>query len=112
MNAGERRSKRSRRGSAEVRAGAGHTLWQLKLRIVEALGVHPRNALVHVMRAGGWTQLDADTASLAGAGPCLHPYLTSSWPFLVVTFLGCLPSRCMARQACMHARYAVRKMGV
>ena len=67
--AGERRSKRARRGSAQVRLGAGNSLWELKLRLVEALGVHPGNALVHVLRDGRWARLERDDASLAGARP-------------------------------------------
>ena len=71
--AGERRSKRARRGAAEVRASCGLSLWELKLRIFEALGVHPRNALLHVLRGGRWAQLEGDEASLAGASLHARP---------------------------------------
>ena len=68
--AGARRSKRARRGAAEVKLSSGHRLWDLKLRVLEALGVHPRNALVHVLRAGRWAPLQGDDeASLAGVLP-------------------------------------------
>ena len=50
-----------------MRLGAANSLWELKLRLVEALGVHPANALVHVLRGGRWALLERDDASLAGA---------------------------------------------
>ncbi len=67
--AGERRSKRVRRGKAAVTVSALNTLWDLKLRILEALSVHPRNADVYCLASGKWTKLDNDDASLAGALP-------------------------------------------
>lgn len=74
--AGERKSKRARKGRAPVRVGAAHTLWDLKLRILEALEVHPRNAAVHAWRGGAWQALAPDSATLAGA-PCV-PLLAKS----------------------------------
>lgn len=59
-----------RRGKAVVTASALHTLWDLKLRILEALSVHPRNADVYCLAAGKWAKLDNDDASLAGARTC------------------------------------------
>jgi hypothetical protein len=56
-----------RRGKATVTASALHTLWDLKLRILEALSVHPKNADVYCLASGMWTKLDNDDASLAGA---------------------------------------------
>lgn len=66
---GERKSKRARKGRAPVPASSRHTLWDLKLRILEALDVHPRNAAVHAWRSGSWQALGPDEATLAGVGP-------------------------------------------
>ncbi len=46
-----------------------NTLWDLKLRILEALSVHPRNADVYCLAHSKWTKLDNDEASLAGTRP-------------------------------------------
>ena len=66
---GERKSKRARKGRAPVPASSRHTLWDLKLRILEALDVHPRNAAVHAWRSGAWQALGPDEATLAGGAP-------------------------------------------
>ena len=42
--------QRARRGRAAVEASAAETLWTVKLRALEHLGVHPRNADVYVLR--------------------------------------------------------------
>lgn len=55
-----------RRGKATVTVSALNTLWDLKLRILEALSVHPRNADVYCLASGKWAKLDNDDASLAG----------------------------------------------
>lgn len=68
---GERKSKRARKGRAPVPASSLHTLWDLKLRILEALDVHPRNAAVHAWRSGSWQALGPDEATLAGGGTWL-----------------------------------------
>ena len=52
-------------------ASSRHTLWDLKLRILEALDVHPRNAAVHAWRSGSWQALGPDEATLAGGDPVL-----------------------------------------
>ena len=64
--AGERRSKRARRGEAEVKVSSSNTLWDFKLRLVEALSIHPKNAEVHIRLGGAWQKLTNDEASLAG----------------------------------------------
>lgn len=43
LRAAERRSKRSRRNRRPVRVSCGDSLASLKLRVFEALGVHPKN---------------------------------------------------------------------
>jgi len=65
--AGERKSKRARKGRAPLRVSAAHTLWDLKLRVLEALDVHPANAEVHAWQRGAWAALGPDEATLAGA---------------------------------------------
>ena len=70
-NAGERRSKRARRGEAEVKVSSSNTLWDFKLRLVEALSIHPKNADVHIRLCGTWQKLANDDASLAGEGQLL-----------------------------------------
>jgi len=64
--AGERRSKRARRGEAEVKVSSSNTLWDFKLRLVEALNIHPKNADVHIRLGNTWQKLTQDEASLAG----------------------------------------------
>ena len=66
--AGERRSKRVRRGEAEVKASSCNTLWDFKLRLVEALNIHPRNAEVHIRVGDAWQKLSNDEETLAGNG--------------------------------------------
>ena len=44
----ERKSKRARKGRAPLTVDSCHTLEQLKLRILEAIDVHPRNAQLFV----------------------------------------------------------------
>lgn len=61
LYAGERRSRRSRRGRAALRVSAATTLQALKKQIAQELGVHPLNAIVHICRSDGrWHQLDKD----------------------------------------------------
>ena len=52
----ERKSKRARKGRAPVTVDSSHTLEQLKLRILEAINVHPRNAqlFVRCVVRGAW----------------------------------------------------------
>lgn len=59
---GERRSKRARRGRSSLAVSSGDTLSKLKLRVFEALEVHPRNAALHLRGR----LLDDDDATLAG----------------------------------------------
>ena len=54
-----------------MQASSLHTLWDLKLRILEALDVHPRNAAVHAWRSGSWQALGPDEATLAGVATSL-----------------------------------------
>src|SRR4051794_19584477 len=61
--AGERRSRRARRGRAPLTVSSDETLAGLKLRVLEALGVDPRNAALHVRGR----LLENDDATLAGA---------------------------------------------
>ena len=68
--AGERRSKRVRRGEAEVKASSSNTLWDFKLRLVEALNIHPRNAEVHIRVGDAWQKLTNDEETLAGDCGC------------------------------------------
>lgn len=65
-HAGERRSKRVRRGEAEVKVSSSNTLWDFKLRLVEALNIHPKNADVHIRVGATWQKLTNDEATLAG----------------------------------------------
>jgi hypothetical protein len=48
---GERKSKRARKGRAPLAVDSSSTLAALKLRIFEAVGVHPRNAVLFVRGA-------------------------------------------------------------
>ena len=59
---GERRSRRARRGRAPLTVASDELLQGLKLRVLEALGVDPRNAAVYVRGR----LLDNDDATLAG----------------------------------------------
>lgn len=82
-DAGERRSKRARRGEAEVKVSSGNTLWDFKLRLVEALSIHPKNADVHIRIGGAWQKLTNDEASLAGEGHLLATPMSSNRPAYV-----------------------------
>jgi hypothetical protein len=55
----ERKSKRARKGRAPVTVDSSHTLEQLKLRILEAIDVHPRNAQLFVRCVVCWGKLGA-----------------------------------------------------
>ena len=44
-----RKSKRARKGRAPLRVDSGDTLRQLKMKILETLGLHPDNADVGVL---------------------------------------------------------------
>ena len=69
--AGDRKSKRARKGRAPVKVSADDTIRVLKLKIVQTLNVHPQNALIHVHRQGKWQVLDGDPeAKLAGDCTC------------------------------------------
>ncbi|KAK9803279.1 hypothetical protein WJX72_005931 [[Myrmecia] bisecta] len=68
--AGERKSRRARKGRAPLQVSSTMTLHALKLALVEALGVHPLNAAVYIKRCPPgrtecWEELDADEATLA-----------------------------------------------
>ena len=66
-----------------MRVSSLHTLWDLKLRILEVLEVHPKNAVVHAWRGNHWLALTPDTATLAGlprAEPLVCSGLTSCPP--------------------------------
>ncbi len=45
---GERKSKRARKGRAPLRLDCAMTLGTLRLKIFEALDVHPKNAQLYV----------------------------------------------------------------
>jgi hypothetical protein len=60
-----------RRGKATVTLSALNTLWDLRLRIVEALSVHPKNAVVYCRSGDRWKLLEKDEATLAGGRPLL-----------------------------------------
>jgi hypothetical protein len=61
----ERKSRRARRGRAPLAVDGATTLAALRLRLLEALGVHPRNARLFLRGA----RLDAeDSATLAELG--------------------------------------------
>ena len=80
---GERRSKRARRGEAEVKVSSSNTLWDFKLRLVEALNIHPKNADVHIRLGGTWQKLTNDDATLAGEGQLpilIHLCERWQWP--------------------------------
>ena len=59
-----------------MKVSSSNTLWDFKLRLVEALSIHPKNADVHIRLDGTWQKLTNDEASLAGEGyllACLCP---------------------------------------
>ncbi len=64
--AGDRKSKRARKGRAPVKVSADDTIHDLKLKIVQTLNVHPQNALVHLFRQNQWQPVSDDKCSLAG----------------------------------------------
>lgn len=66
FSAGDRKSKRARKGRAPVKVSALETIHELKLKIVQTLSMHPQNAALHVYRAGTWQLVDDDSATLAG----------------------------------------------
>ena len=67
--AGDRKSKRARKGRAPIKVSADDKVHDLKLKIVQTLNVHPENALLHVFREGQWQVLGDDVdARLAGNG--------------------------------------------
>ena len=53
-----------------MKVSSSNTLWDFKLRLVEALNIHPKNADVHIMLSGVWQQLTKDEATLAGECSC------------------------------------------
>lgn len=65
-DAGDRKSKRARKGRAPIKVSADDKLGDLKLKIVQTLNVHPENALLHVFRDGQWQVLSDAEARLAG----------------------------------------------
>ena len=66
MAAGDRKSKRARKGRAPVKVSADDTIHGLKLKIVQTLNVHPLNALLHLFRQGQWQLVSDDDSRLAG----------------------------------------------
>ena len=65
--AGDRKSRRARKGRAPVQVSAAETIRDLKLKIVQTLNVHPQNALIHIFRHGKWQLLGGDDdVALAG----------------------------------------------
>jgi hypothetical protein len=69
MVSGGRKSKRARKGRAPIKISAFETLWDLKLRICEALGIHPKNAEIYAQKNATWEKLEGDEASLGGGMP-------------------------------------------
>ena len=51
-----------------MKASSSNTLWDFKLRLVEALNIHPRNAEVHIRVGDAWQKLTNDEETLAGNG--------------------------------------------
>ena len=49
-----------------MKASSSNTLWDFKLRLVEALNIHPRNAEVHIRVGDAWQKLTDDEETLAG----------------------------------------------
>ncbi len=49
-----------------MKVSSSNTLWDFKLRLVEALSIHPKNADVHIRLGGTWQKLTNDDATLAG----------------------------------------------
>lgn len=49
-----------------MKVSSSNTLWDFKLRLVEALNIHPKNANVHIKLGDSWQKLNNDEASLAG----------------------------------------------
>ena len=49
-----------------MKASSSNTLWDFKLRLVEALNIHPRNAEVHIRVGDAWQKLTNDEETLAG----------------------------------------------
>lgn len=75
-SAGDRRSRRSRKGRAVLRVSADTRLQALRLNIAQELGVHPQNARIHALQNDAWVLLERNDASLRGADR-KHPWLTS-----------------------------------
>jgi ubiquitin carboxyl-terminal hydrolase 48 len=65
--AAERRSRRARKNRQPVRASATNTLAELKLKVFEALGVHPANQRLYVR---GAQLLEGEQATLAQVRVC------------------------------------------
>jgi hypothetical protein len=61
--AGERKSKRARKGRGPMTVSSTTTLGEVKLRLIEVLGLHPSNAALYVRGA----LVDGDGRTLAGA---------------------------------------------
>ena len=76
--AGERKSKRSRRGRCALSVSSSTQLSQLKLHVAQSLDIHPRNSAVHACQGGSWRLLDGDDKTLRG--PSFFQYLTSCPP--------------------------------
>ncbi|KAK9867553.1 hypothetical protein WJX84_008021 [Apatococcus fuscideae] len=67
---GERKSKRARKGRTPVTVSGSSTISDLKMHILEALSVHPRNARIfkpirHPSKPLDWFPLDQDDRTLA-----------------------------------------------
>ena len=73
--AGDRKSKRARKGRAPIRVSADDTTHDLKLKIVQTLNVHPHNALLHLFRNNTWQPIGDGDTRLAGKQTsliCVH----------------------------------------
>jgi len=64
--AGERKSKRSRKGRSVVNVACTTQLSMLRNLVSQPLGLHPGNCALYVCTAGRWALLEGDDASLRG----------------------------------------------
>ena len=62
MLAGERKSKRARKGRGPMTVSSTTKLGEVKLRLIEVLGLHPSNAALYVRGA----LVEGDERTLAG----------------------------------------------
>ena len=66
-DAGERKSKRSRRGRCAVKVSSATLLSELKLHVAQSLDVHPKNCAIYACHDGAWALLTGEDQSLRGA---------------------------------------------